>query len=100
MAIGATTGATASNGSASSTLAFAAFAATGGQDLVVGVALADTMQTVTGITDTAGNAYSLKSAIANGTDVRTEIWEATNITANAANVITIAFSGSTLASAA
>jgi hypothetical protein len=76
------------------------FSATAGRDIVVGVAILNTTVSVSAITDTAGNSYSLKSSINNGTAVRVELWEAHSITANASNVIAVTLSGSSLASAA
>lgn len=93
MAIGAATGGTASNSSAGTSLAFAAYAATAGRDILVAVALANTSCSVSTITDTAGNTYTLKSATANGSAVRVEIWQAQYITGNASNVINIAITG-------
>jgi len=99
MAIAASIGKTASNATATTTLAFAATAIGSGSDIVVAIAVADISITVTGIADTAGNAFSQRTAI-NGTGVRTMIWEAQDVIANAADIITITFSGATLASAA
>ena len=100
MAITATTGQTASNTTAGTSLAAAAFSATAGQHLLVAVALATTTASVSTITDTAGNTYARQSTITNGTSVVVELWAATGITGNASNVVTVTFSASTLAAIA
>jgi len=100
MAISAATGAAASNSTAGTSLAAAAFSATAGQHIFVAVALQATTASVSSITDTAGNSYARQSAATNGTSVRVELWAATNITGNASNVVTVNFSASTLAAIA
>lgn len=100
MAITATTGATVNNASAGTSLTFAATSLTTGQDVVIAVAILDTTVSVNSITDTASNAYTLKSAVNNGTSVRVEIWACHSITGNASDVIVVNLSGSSLASAA
>jgi hypothetical protein len=100
VAITATTGGTINNSSAGTTLTFSSFSATATQDIVVAVAILTTAVSVSTVTDTAGNTYTLKSQVNNSTSVRAEIWEAHSITANASNVIVVTLSGSSLASAA
>ena len=100
MAITATLGGTINNAVAGTTLTFGAVSLSTGQDVVVAVAILDTTKSVSTITDTALNTYTLKSAVNNGSNVRVEIWEAHNITGNASDVILVTLSGATLASAA
>ena len=76
MAITATTGGTINNSSAGTTLTFGSFSATAGQDVIVAVAILTTSVSVSTITDTAGNTYTLKSGVNNSASVRAEIWEA------------------------
>lgn len=96
MAISPTTGTTASNGTAATMLSAPVIAVTAGQTVIVGVALLNTSASVSTITDTAGNTYILKSAITEGSALRVELWAATNVTANAANVILVTASASSL----
>ena len=100
MAITATTGGTINNAVAGTTLSFGAFASTATQTITVAVAILTTTVSVSTITDTALNTYTLKSSQNNSTNVRVELWEASNIAANAANVILVTMSGASLASAA
>src|SRR4051812_36750297 len=99
MALAYTTGVAANLSAAATSLTTGTFTATAGRELIVGVALQDTTKSVSSITDTAGNTYSLKSSASNSGNVRVELWRALSITGNASNAVTINFSGSTLASA-
>jgi hypothetical protein len=95
MAISATTGAAANDSSGSATSkALPSFNTTIGQDIVVAVALGSTSSSVTSITDTKGNTYTLKKA-QNGTGVRTELWQSRNVGAQTSNIITVHFSPAT-----
>ncbi len=100
MAITATAGGTINNAVAGSALTFGAVSLTTGQDVVVAIAILDTTKSVSTITDTALNTYTLKSSANNGSAVRVELWEAHSITGNAADVIVVTLSGNSLASAA
>lgn len=99
MAITFTTSGSTSNGSATSSITFTAFVSTVGQKLALGIALGDITQTVTSITDTAGNTYLFSYGL-NQSTVRTELWVVNSMIANAANVITVNFSSPVLASGA
>lgn len=46
-------------------------------------------QTVSSVTDTAGNTYTSRGAQSNGTSARIEVWASDNITGNAANKVTV-----------
>src|ERR1017187_5040332 len=100
MAISFTTGGTINNATVGTSLVFGAFSATATQAVVVGVSILSTGVSVSGITDTAGNTYTLQAAGNNGSNVRVELWAAHGITGNGSSVITVALSGSSLASAA
>jgi hypothetical protein len=101
MAIAPVNGSTVNNGATPGvSLSFGAISIAAGGDIVVAVAILTTTVSVTGITDTALNTYTLKSSVNNGANVRVEIWEAHNVTGNAADVIVVALSGATLAAAA
>src|ERR1039458_3468581 len=97
MLISATLGATASLSSAATSLAFASNTFTYGQTVVVGVSIPGTA-TVSSVTDSLGNTYTQRSTSTNGTTIRSELWTAP-VTVAGSSVITISFSGSTLASA-
>lgn len=99
MSISATTGATISNSSAGTTLAFAANTLTNGQLLVVAVAILSASVTVSSIADGA-NTYALLSSVTNASGVRTELWSAPVTAATASRTITVTLSGSAFASAA
>jgi hypothetical protein len=58
------------------------------QDVYVAVALDSTASSVTSITDTKGNSYTLDKA-QNGTGVRTEIWKSHSVGVQLTNIITI-----------
>lgn len=100
MAVSQINGATINNAVAGASLVFAAQSATAGNDIIVNVSILDTTKSVTSITDTAGNSYALKASVNNGSSIRIETWAAHSITGNASNVVTVNFSGNTLASAA
>lgn len=100
MSISITTSNKASNASATTTLVLPAFSSTASQRIILGIAILDTTQSVTVITDTAGSTYQFLWAEVNGTGVRVEMWFCNGVNANVSNVITIGFTGATLASAA
>lgn len=100
MAISATNGGTINNSSAGTTLTFSSFSASAGQAIVVAVAILNTSVSVSSITDTAGNTYTLRSSVNNSTSVRTELWACSPTLGNSSNVIVVTLSGSSLASAA
>lgn len=81
------------SGTASASLTSTAASLTGGNAIVVMVAWALDNQTVTGVSDTAGNTYASVVAHTNGSDQWIQIWAATNVTGNGANVVTITMSG-------
>jgi hypothetical protein len=95
MAIAYVTGAKASNTSAGSALTLPSFAAAIHDTILVAVALANTSASVSAITDTALNTYTLQAAISNVGNIRVELWAATNVAANATNVVAIAVTGGT-----
>ena len=74
MAISARTGLTASNTAAATSLTTGSLSLTTGQGVLVAVALANTAASVSSITDTLSNTYTLKSAASNAGNVRTELW--------------------------
>lgn len=88
MAITATTGSAASTTVAAASLALPSFNLTAGQDVYVAIALGSTSSSVTSITDTKGNVYSIVLAN-NGTSVRSELWKSRGVAAQTTNVITI-----------
>ncbi len=88
--------ANASSGAGVTSLALAATSLTGGNDIVIAVSIKDTTVSVSSITDTAGNTYTLKSSVNNSTDIRCEEWGAHNVTGNGSNIVTVNFSGSTI----
>jgi len=95
MAIAFVNSAVAFDASSSTTIACAAFSVTTGNTIVVSIAsyTLGGYKTVTGITDTAGNTYTICGAGYNSDSNRDmEIWVATNITGNASNVVTATFS--------
>jgi len=101
MAISATTGRTINNAVAGTSLVFAATTTTTGQAIVLAVAILDTTKSVSSVVASpSGSVFTLKTAQNNGSAVRLELWECQSITGNAADVITVNFSGSTLASGA
>ncbi|HLW51331.1 MAG TPA: hypothetical protein VKW06_00685 [Candidatus Angelobacter sp.] len=95
MAIAFVNTATASFGSAAASLALPATSLTTGDDIIIDVCLLDTTKSVSSITDTAGNTYTQLAAVNNGTGVRIEKWGKHNATGNAANIVTVSFSGNT-----
>jgi hypothetical protein len=100
MAIAYVRGVAANITSAASNVTSGTFTATAGQDIFVAVAIADTTKSVSSISDTAGNTYTLKSSVSNAGNVRVELWQAHGITANASNAVSVTLSGSALASIA
>jgi hypothetical protein len=99
MAITANTGGTINNATAGTSLVFGSFTGVAQSMIVVGVAILTTTVSISSVTDTSGNVWVLKSAINSGTTVRVELWE-TTLSRNGSPVVTVNFSGSTLASAA
>ena len=67
-----------------------------GDDLVVGVSIADTSVSVTSITDTAGNTFRLRQFSSNDGNVRAELWEAQGVFGNPADIVVVNLSGSSL----
>jgi large repetitive protein len=98
MSISFTSGSAASSASAVSSLALPSFNLTAGQGVIVGITLGSTSSSVSGITDTKGNSYSLIASV-NGTGVRTELWKSLSVGAQTSNVITVNISGATSVSA-
>lgn len=70
---------------------------TTGNCLVVGVRI-NQSQSVSSVTDTAGNTYTQAATLLDGSGDRLAVWTATNITGNAANIVTATFSSSSTAS--
>jgi hypothetical protein len=97
MAISAT-GGNATNSASTSSLNLAAFTLTASQCVVVWIVLGSTSVSVSTVTDTKGNAYTLAAAI-NGTGIRCEVWKCLSVGAQSNNVIAIALSGTTSISA-
>ncbi len=96
MAIAFVTAATGALGLNVTTVTAGAFAATAGNCIVVGIAC-NSPQTVSSVTDTAGNTYSQLTAYTAGGWGDEEIWAAFNVAANASNTVTVTFSASTTA---
>ena len=94
MAIAPQVGSTAASSVSVATLALGALTLTAGWDVIVAVALGSTSSSVSSITDTKGNTYSLVAAV-NGTGVRTEIWASHNVGAQVSDVITVNLSAAT-----
>lgn len=99
MAISLTISNKVNNTTATTSVAFPAFSSTLNQVIFIGVAMADTTQSVLAIGDTAGTVYLPVASKTNGTSVKTEFWYTVGSHANAFNVITVTFTGATLASA-
>jgi len=82
------------NGSAASTtspaasLALPSWTIAEGNTIEVAISIDDPTKSISTVTDTRGNVYRLKKA-QNGTGVRTELWVAYGIAAQASNIITI-----------
>lgn len=100
MAINSVAGGSALNSSASITLALPSFTLTAGWTVLVAVALASSTVSVSGISDTKGNAYTQLAAITNASGVRVEVWGCNSVAAQSNNVITITASASVLMAAA
>jgi hypothetical protein len=83
------------NGVASTTLVFPSTTAVIHCDLIVRIAMATDTESVSTITDTAGNTYYHRFS-SQGTGVRAEIWEAQDALASGSNVCTVTFTGSVL----
>lgn len=88
MAIAATAGGAGSTTAAAALKALASFTLTVGRNVYVVVGLDSTATSVTSITDTKGNSYTLVRA-KNGTGVRVELWRSLSVGAQVANIITI-----------
>jgi hypothetical protein len=79
------------SGSTTSSLTTAAFNSTGSNFVVVGVRYnQDSGETISSVTDTAGNTYQLASgAVDTFAGARMELWYAMNATSHASNVVTV-----------
>lgn len=88
MAIAATAGGAASTVASAASLALSSFNQAASRHTVVAVALDNTSSSVTSITDTKGNTYTLKKA-QNGTGIRAEIWACANAGSQTSDIITI-----------
>ncbi len=64
-----------------------------GQSLIVGVSINGTTESVSSVTDTAGNTFIFCNAVNNDGYVRAEIWQAQNIAGNAADAVTVHLTG-------
>lgn len=86
----------ANNASSAGTIATPAFSVTAGNTIIVSVSsYTATKQTVSSITDTAGNTYTrCGNREAGDASHDQEVWVAANILGNASNVVTVTFSGS------
>ena len=95
MAITLVNSAVTNDATAATTIASAAFNATTGNAVLVGVSAYDTDGVVTGVTDTAGNTY-VRAGSDEGLDAthHMSVWYALNITGNASNVVTATYTGS------
>lgn len=95
MAISATAGVTVSNSTAGTSLATGTFTSTGGQDILVAIAIAASGVTVSSVTDTLSSTYSLKASATNSGNVRVELWQA-QFVGGGTNAVTVTVSGSSL----
>ena len=99
MAITATTGKTASNSTAGTSLAFAATTLTSGQDLLLVISIANTAVSVSSITGVTSATPVAQLNNTMGSSVRVEIWTV-HVASSTSQTITVNFSGSTLAAIA
>lgn len=88
MAISATAGGSGSTTVAAASLALSSFNQAASRHTVVVAVLDSTSSSVSSITDTKGNTFTLKKA-QNGTGVRVEVWACANAGAQTADIITI-----------
>jgi hypothetical protein len=80
----------AKNGISSVAPAFPLAQSAGDLNIVV-VGWNDATSSITSVTDTAGNTYSLAAPVVTGTDLRQAIYYAKNIAASSANTVTVQF---------
>ena len=82
-----------SGASSVSSLATAAQNLAAGRLLVVGIRGGSSSLTVSSVADTAGNSFTQCPSARSNTSNMTDIWYAKNTTANAADVVTVTYSG-------
>ena len=81
------------SGTSSSSLTSDTVSLTAGNSIIVAITWALDNQSVSSISDTASNSYSLIIAHDNGSDQWVELWAATDTAGNASNQLTITMSG-------